>query len=104
MCCNIQLIANIIDLIQKFCIPDLVSMDKSDKGEYSIYILQIHLRQNRLFIKYVNDNDAYHLWNVLIGRKIMVQVYNLFLYICITPVIHQVLQTKITLYTIIIFC
>jgi hypothetical protein len=34
----------------------------------------------------------------------MVQVYNLFLYICITPVIHQVLQTKITLYTIIIFC
>jgi hypothetical protein len=42
MCCNIQLIANIIDLIQKFCIPDLVNMDKSDKGEYSICILQMH--------------------------------------------------------------
>jgi hypothetical protein len=74
---NIQLITNIIDLIQKlFCIPDLDKIDfdlichkidKSDKGEYSICTLQTnYTRQHRLFINYVNINDAYHLWSVFI--------------------------------------
>ena len=53
MYCNIQLITNIIDLVQ---------IDKSDKGEHSICTLQMYYtRQNRLFIKYVNINDVYHL-------------------------------------------
>ena len=102
MYCNIQLITNIIDLIQKLvCISDLDKIDldlichqidKADKGEYSICTLQTnYTRQNRLFIKYVNINDAYHLW--LLDLKIMIQVNNLN-----TPVqvIHQVLQTNIT--------
>ena len=39
---SIQLIKNIIDLIPKLvCITDLIKIDKSDKGEYSLCTLQM---------------------------------------------------------------
>jgi hypothetical protein len=64
------------------CIPDLITIDKSAKGEYSICILQIYYtRQNRLFIKYVNNKRCLSLVErVLLGGKIMVQDYMFTIY------------------------
>ena len=58
MYCNIQLITNIIDLIQKLvCIPDLDKIDldlichkidKSDNGEYFICTLQTNYTRHEI--------------------------------------------------------
>jgi hypothetical protein len=76
-------------LLRTSCIPDLDEIDfdlichkrdKSEKGEYSICTLQTnYTRQHRLFINYVNINDAYHLeiWQLYYYQTIVIYWYNI---------------------------
>ena len=44
---SIQLVINIIDLIHKLvCITDLITIDKSDKGEYSLCTLHMYYKSH----------------------------------------------------------
>ena len=91
MYCSIQLITNLIDLIQKFSMYSRFVYNRQICQGKILYMHStniLYTRQNHLFIKYINNKRCLPLVErVLLGGKLMVQVYNQ-LYI-------QVLQTKI---------
>lgn len=81
MYCNIQLITNIIDLIHKFGMYSRFGYNRQIcQGRilymHSTKLYTINTRQNRLFIKYINNKRCLPLVErVLFGDKIMVQDY-----------------------------
>jgi hypothetical protein len=91
---NIQLITNIIDLIHKFGMYSRFGYNRQICQGRILYMHStniLYTRQNRLFIKYINNKRCLPLLErVLLGGKIMLQDYMFTIY---SYTLHQ-LYTK----------
>ena len=90
MYCNIQLITNIIDLIHKFGMYSRFGYNRQICQGRILYLHStniLYTRQDRLFIKYINNKRCLPLVErVLLSGKIMVQDYMFTIY---TYTLHQ---------------
>ena len=79
MYCNIQLVTNNIDSIRKFVMYSRFGYNRQICQGIILYMHStniLYARQNRLFIKYINNKRCLPLvGRVLLGGKIMVQDY-----------------------------
>ena len=84
MYCNIQLITNIIDLIHKFGMYSRFGYNRQICQGRILYLHStniLYTRQNRLFIKYINNKRCLPLVErVSLSGKIMVQDYMFTIY------------------------